>query len=59
MSTKLMEQQLTELQQRVAKLEAKSEAPTKATWRAVIGFAKDDALFSEAMKLGAEWRRNS
>lgn len=56
MSTELLEQKLVELQKRVEALEAKAKPVAKAGWREAIGFAKDDALFSEAMRLGAEWR---
>jgi len=56
MSTKMLEQKLAELQQRVEMLEAKVKPASKGRWRNAIGFAKDDALFNEAMKLGAQWR---
>ena len=56
MSTELMEQKLADLQQHVEALEAKVKPVSKGSWRDAIGFAKDDALFSEAMRLGAEWR---
>ncbi len=51
-----MEQKLADLQQRVEALEAKTKPVAKESWREAIGFAKDDPLFSEAMRLGAEWR---
>ena len=28
----------------------------KPTWKEICGAAKDDDLFEEAMRLGAEWR---
>jgi len=59
MSTKMLEQKLAELQQRVETLEAKAKPASKRSWRDAIGFAKDDALFSEAMKLGAQWREEA
>ncbi|MCF7787504.1 MAG: hypothetical protein K9N47_15345 [Prosthecobacter sp.] len=59
MSTKMLEQKLAELQQRVETLEAKVKPVAKATWRDAIGFAKNDELFDEAMKLGAQWRENA
>ena len=37
-------------------LEEKAGQTAKGNWRDAIGFAKDDALFSEAMRLGAELR---
>ena len=59
MSTEMLEQKLAELQQRVETLEAKVKPAPKGSWRDAIGFAKDDALFNEAMRLGAEWREKS
>jgi len=56
MSTELMEQKLADLLQRVEAPEAKTKPVSKGSWRDVIGFAKDDVLFREAMRLGAEWR---
>jgi len=55
----MLEQKLAELQQRVETLEAKAKPASKRSWRDAIGFAKDDALFSEAMKLGAKWREEA
>ncbi|HEV7405242.1 MAG TPA: hypothetical protein VGO11_20020 [Chthoniobacteraceae bacterium] len=55
MSTQLIEQQLSDLQKRVAALENQVQT-SKGTWRDAIGFARNDELFDEAMKLGAEWR---
>lgn len=59
MSTKMLEQKLAELQQRVETLEAKVKPASKGNWRDAIGFAKDDALFDEAMRLGAQCREKS
>ena len=56
MSTKMIEQELAELKQRVEKLEAKVEQKPQDVWKEIVGAAKDDNLFEEAMKLGAEWR---
>jgi hypothetical protein len=55
MSTQLIEQKLSDLQKRVEDLERKVQ-PSKGTWRDAIGFARNDELFDEAMRLGAEWR---
>ena len=52
----MIEQELAELKQRVRTLEERAGNAAKGNWRDAIGFAKDDALFSEAMRLGAEWR---
>ena len=59
MSTKIMEQKIAELQRRVEKLEGAAKPSAKGTWRDAIGFAKDDELFSEAMRLGAELREKA
>ena len=59
MSTKLIEQQLADLQKRVEALEIQVKPAAKGTWRDAIGFAKDDELFDEAMRLGAEWREKA
>jgi hypothetical protein len=59
MSTEMLEQKLAELQQRVETLEAKVKPASKGSWRDAIGFAKNDALFDEAMKLGAQWREKA
>jgi len=59
MSTKIMEQTLADLKKRVEKLEARTKPAAKASWRDVIGFAKDDDLFREAMRLGAQWREKA
>lgn len=56
MSTKIMEQTLADLQRRVERLETTSQPAAEGSWREMIGFAKDDDLFREAMQLGAEWR---
>ena len=55
MSTQLIEQKLSDLQKRVEALESQVK-PAKGTWRDAIGFARNDELFDEAMRLGAEWR---
>lgn len=56
MSTKVLEQKVTELAKRVEKLEKRAGARRKGGWEAIAGKAKDDDLFDEAMKLGTEWR---
>ena len=59
MSTEMLEQKIVELQQRVETLEARMPPVSKGSWRDAIGFAKDDELFREAMRLGAEWREQA
>ena len=56
MSTEIIEQELATLKQRVEKLEATVEHKPEDAWKEIVGAAKDDDLFEEAMKLGAEWR---
>lgn len=57
MSTELIEQKLTEMERRLTALEAAtSERQPKGAWRKVIGWEEDDALYRDAVKLGAEWR---
>ena len=55
-STELIELELATLKQRVAKLEATVDHKPQDAWKKIVGAAKDDDLFEEAMKLGAEWR---
>lgn len=57
MSTEIIEQKLTEMERRLAALEAATfQRKPKGAWREVIGWEEDDALFGEAVQLGAEWR---
>jgi hypothetical protein len=56
MSTEMIEQQLSNLQQRVASLEAAAKGKSQDAWKDIVGAAKNDDLFEEAMKAGAEWR---
>lgn len=56
MSTEMLEQQLAVLQQRLENLESKTQSPSKGSWRELIGWEKDDELFRDAVRLGAEWR---
>ena len=56
MSTETIEQKLTELTNRVERLEGKVKPVAKPNWREAIGTAKGDELDREAARLGAEWR---
>jgi hypothetical protein len=56
MSTKMLEQKLAELQQRVETLEAKAKPVAKPTWHEAFGAMQDDELSREAARLGAAWR---
>ncbi len=51
-----MEREIAELKQRLERVEAKVENAPPGAWRALIGSQKDDELFREAVRLGAEWR---
>ena len=57
MSTETIEQKLTDLERRMAAVEAKTfERKPKGAWRELIGSQVDDELFRDAVRLGAEWR---
>lgn len=56
MSTKMMEQKMKELTQRVERLEAQKKPLAKPSWEKVIGTSKGDEMDREAARLGAEWR---
>ena len=58
MSTKVLEQTITDLQRRVAEIEARLSKPREG-WKKIVGAARDDHHFSEAMRLGAKWRRQA
>ena len=59
MSTKVLEQTVTDLQRRVVKLEKKVSARPREGWQKVVGAAKNDTHFAEAMRLGAQWRKKA
>lgn len=56
MSTELLEEKVVELAKRVAALETKIRHASPGGWQDIIGWEKDDELFREAVRLGAEWR---
>jgi uncharacterized small protein (DUF1192 family) len=56
MSTKMLEQKIAELTQRVERLENRKRPVAKPTWRDAFGVMKDDEIAREAARLGAEWR---
>ena len=56
MSTKLIEQHLTDLQRRVASLEAAVKPGPRDAWKQIIGISKGQSLDRAAARLGAEWR---
>ena len=52
----MIEQELAELKQRLAKLEATVAKKPGQAWREIIGTSKGDELDCEAARLGAEYR---
>jgi len=56
MSTKLIEQHLSDLPRRVASLEAAVKPRPRDAWKQIIGISKGQPLDREAARLGAEWR---
>lgn len=58
MSSKVIEKTITDLKRRVAKIEA-SMNESRAGWKKIVGAAKDDRYFAEAMRLGAKWRKQA
>jgi len=55
-SIKLIEQQLIDLKNRVANLEAQAKSTPRDAWKRIIGTSKGQRLDGEAARLGAEWR---
>lgn len=58
MSSKVLEKTISDLKRRVAKIEA-SMSTHRAGWKKIAGAAKEDNHFSEAMRLGAKWRKQA
>ena len=56
MSTKQIEQELIELKERLAKVEAAVVRKPGQAWREIIGTLKPDHLSREAARLGGEYR---
>jgi len=58
MDHQTIEKRLTELEKEVAELKAEIKGrPTKEGWLKHVGWAKDDPVYDEAIRLGAAWRR--
>lgn len=55
-STKVIEQQLTELQKRVLNLEAALKRGSREGWKQIVGISKGQPLDREAARLGEKWR---
>lgn len=58
MSTKVIEKTITDLKRRVARIESSMGKP-RGGWKKIVGAAKDDQHFAEAMRLGAKWRKHA
>ena len=59
MSTKVLEQTVNDLQRRVTELEGRISGKARDGWRKIVGAAKNDQHFAEAMRLGAKWRKKA
>jgi len=59
MSTKVLEQTVSDLQRRVTEIEDKLSAKARGGWRKIAGAANEDDYFDEAMRLGAKWRKKA
>ena len=58
MDNQSLEKRIEELEKEVAELRAEVRGkPTKDGWLKNVGWAKDDPVYDEAMRLGAAWRR--
>jgi hypothetical protein len=55
-SAKVIEQQLADLQRRVANLEGEVKRRSRDAWKQIIGASKGQRLDREAARLGAQWR---
>jgi hypothetical protein len=56
-----LEERVTELEAKVAKLEgllSEQKEATKPDWRKIVGTFADDPLYEEAMKLGRQYRES-
>lgn len=60
MATPTIEERLSELEKKVARLMEEKAAPQKPApwWERHIGAFKDSPYYEEAMRLGAEYRRS-
>ena len=59
MSTKVLEQTVSDLQRRVTELEGRISGKARDGWRKIVGAARNDHHFAEAMHLGAKWRKKA
>ncbi|MBB5037641.1 hypothetical protein [Prosthecobacter dejongeii] len=59
MKSPALEKKVSELQLRVAEIEAKMSGPESKGWRKISGAAKGDNHLAEALKLGSQWRKRA
>lgn len=59
MKSHLLEKKVSELQLRVAEIEAKMSNTESRGWRKIAGAAKGDKHLTEALKLGSQWRKKA
>ena len=50
---------MNDLQRRVTELEGRISGKVSDGWRKIVGAAKNDQYFAEAMRLGAKWRKKA
>lgn len=56
MSTTAIEAELTDLKERVQRLEIAAKLKPAKNWRGAFGALKDEPLLREAARLGTAWR---
>ena len=59
MSTKVLEQTVNDLQRRVTELEGRISGTARYGWRKIVGAARNDHHFAEAIRLGTKWRKQA
>jgi hypothetical protein len=59
MSMKVLEKTVTDLQRRVTGLEKRIRGKARDGWQKIVGAARNDNHFAEAMHLGAKWRKKA
>jgi hypothetical protein len=59
MSTKALEQTVNDLKRRVTEFEGRISSNARDGWRKIVGAARNDHYFAEAMRLGKKWRKKA
>ena len=59
MMAKKLEQRIKALEERVSVIEKPSKRKGKSSWLKLAGWAKDDPVYDEAMRLGSAFRKSS